>query len=443
MRIAVFGLGYVGLSTGIVFATKGNQVIGVDIDEERVKKINQGILPFYEPKLNDYLLNVLKRGNFYATSNYEDAVRNTEIGYICVPTPTDNEGNVNLIYLNQAIRRILNLIVGGNKYYTIVIKSTMPPSTMSIIRKIIEGEYGLKIGDDVGLAHVPEFLRTGTTLSDLEAPSRVVIGVEDEKTRELLYKFYKSLYGDKNVPIILTNFVNAEFIKYTSNAFLSTKISFINEIARLAEKLEGADVKVIAKGIGLDPRIGEKFLGAGLGFGGSCLPKDLRGFVKTFENYGEKSYVLAAAYKVNEEQPLRGVKMLKELVGELKGKKIAILGASFKPNTDDIREAVSIEIINELIREGANVFVYDPKALDNLKKVFGEKINYCGNLEEVLRGAHGAIVVTEWEEIRRLKPEKFKELMTQPNLVDGRRIYDPEEFMEKGIRFRAIGLGPR
>jgi len=322
-----------------------------------------------------------------------------------------------------------------------VVKSTViPGTTENIVKPILEESSGKRCGTDFGLCMNPEFLREGSALHDTFNPDRIVIGEYDKKSGDILEALYREFYAEKMPPIIRTTPVNAELIKYANNAFLATKISFINTIANICDRIPGADVTVVAKGIGLDKRIGPLFLNAGLGYGGSCLPKDLRALIQYSKNLGYEPKLLEAVESVNNSQPQRAIELCKKLLGELRGKRVAILGLAFKPNTDDIREAPSITIIRQLLKEGARVVAYDPVAIPNAKAIFKDDIEYASSAIECLKNADCCILVTEWEEFKKLKPEDFIQNMRTPILLDGRRLFDPEEFSRK-IRFMAIGLG--
>ena len=285
----------------------------------------------------------------------------------------------------------------------------------------------------------PEFLREGSALQDTLHPDRIVIGEYDKKSGDTLEALYRDFYAEEMSPLIRTNLPTAELIKYANNAFLATKISFINQMANICEKIPGADVTVVAKGIGLDKRIGPFFLNAGLGYGGSCLPKDVKALIALSKNLGYEPTLFNATEEVNKAQPYKAVELCKRILGGLQGKRIAIMGLSFKPGTDDMREAVSIKIINQLLKEKARVITYDPKAIPNAKKIFGIDIEYSSSAIECIKGAHCCILVTEWNEFKKLTPEDFIQNMRQPCLVDGRRIYEPKQFSQK-LKFKAIGL---
>jgi len=330
-----------------------------------------------------------------------------------------------------------------DEYHLVVLRSTVVPGTTeNVVKPIVEVRSGKRCGEGWGLCFNPEFLSEGSAVEDTFNPDRIVIGECDERSGDVLESLYKEFYAEKMPPLLRTSPVNAELIKYANNAFLAMKVSFINTIANICERIPGADVTVVAKGIGLDKRIGSLFLNAGLGYGGSCLPKDLRALIQHSRSLGYEPKLLEAVKEVNDGQPRRAIELCKELVGELRGRRVAVLGLAFKPNTDDMRDAVSIKIVKRLLEEGARVVVYDPRAVENAKKVFGSSVEYATSVEECLRGSECAIVVTEWEEFRRLRPEDFLRLMKEPVVVDGRRIYDAELFSSR-LRFAAVGFGKR
>ncbi|MFQ6068819.1 MAG: UDP-glucose dehydrogenase family protein, partial [Candidatus Bathyarchaeia archaeon] len=308
------------------------------------------------------------------------------------------------------------------------------------VKPLLEKHSNKHCGSDFGLCMNPEFLREGSALHDTLHPDRIIIGEHDKKSGDTLDALYKEFYGEEAPPTIRTNLPTAELIKYANNAFLATKISFINTIANICEKIPGADITTVATGIGLDQRINPRFLRAGLGYGGSCFPKDVEALIAFSNKLGYAPTVLQAVQKVNELQARHAVEKAKEQLTELKGKRIAILGLSFKPNTDDMREARSIPIINQLLKEGANAIAYDPVTIPNAKSIFGNKIKYASSAIDCLKDADCCIIVTEWEEFKKLKPEDFTQNMRQPIMIDGRRIYNPEEFRQK-LKFVAIGLG--
>jgi UDPglucose 6-dehydrogenase len=434
-------MGYVGLCTAVAFASRGYTVVASEADPEKASMISRGAPPFYEPGLDEMLVEVLRSGRFRCTTSTEKAVLDTDVTFITVGTPSKPDGSVDLSYVESSAEEIGRALSSKGSYHLVVVKSTViPGTTENVVKPILERSSRKRCGVDFGLCVNPEFLREGSALYDTFNPDRIVIGECDERSGDVLESLYKEFYAEKMPPLLRTSPVNAELIKYANNAFLAMKVSFINTIANICERIPGADVTVVAKGIGLDKRIGSLFLNAGLGYGGSCLPKDLRALIQHSRSLGYEPKLLEAVKEVNDGQPRRAIELCKELVGELRGRRVAVLGLAFKPNTDDMRDAVSIKIVKRLLEEGARVVVYDPRAVENAKKVFGSSVEYATSVEECLRGSECAIVVTEWEEFRRLKPEDFLRLMKEPVVVDGRRIYDAELFSSR-LRFAAVGLG--
>jgi len=440
-RISFFGLGYVGLCTALCFSSKNFTSIGVDIDQEKVRTIKEGSSPIYEPSLHTLLQEFLDRGTFHCSTNPCEAVMESDISFITVGTPSLPDGSIDLAYIRQVARDIGEALKEKSSYHLVVVKSTVPPGTTEkTIKPIIETHSGKQCGTDFGLCMNPEFLREGSALHDTLNPDRIVIGEHDKKSGDILETLYRDFYEEKIPSIIRTNLPTAELIKYASNAFLAAKISFINTIANICEKTPDVDVTTVAKAMGLDKRISPHFLNAGLGYGGSCFPKDLKALIAYSKKLGYTPELLEAVENVNKTQPYKVVQLCKNFLGSLKNKKIAILGLAFKPNTDDIREARSIPIINKLLKEGANVTAYDPAAMRNAKSIFKNKIEYASSATECIKNADCGILATEWEEFKKLTPEDFIQNMKQPILIDGRRIYNPEEFGKK-LKFAAIGLG--
>ncbi|MDI6847433.1 MAG: UDP-glucose/GDP-mannose dehydrogenase family protein [Candidatus Bathyarchaeia archaeon] len=440
-HISIVGAGYVGLCTSVGFAAKGHKVIALDNDLEKVASINKGIPPFYEPSLLESLQRVIKNGYLKCTLDREEAILNTDITFITAATPSQPDGSIDLQYIKSSTREIAEALNKKRTYHLVVVKSTViPGTTQNIVKPILEKHSSKQCGIDFGLCMNPEFLREGSALHDILNPDRIIIGEHDKKSGDILEALYRDIYGDKTPPIIRTNLATAELIKYANNAFLATKISFINTIANICDKIKGADVITVAKAIGMDKRIGPLFLNAGIGYGGSCLPKDVKALIAYSKQLGYKPTLLEAIQEINESQAQRAVEKARNELGGLKGKKIAILGLAFKPNTDDMREARSIPIINQLLNEGASITAYDPVAIPNAKHVLKDKIRYASSPIECLREADCCILVTEWEEFKKLKPEDFTQNMRQPILIDGRRIYYPEEYGQK-LKFAAIGLG--
>jgi len=440
-NISIVGTGYVGLSAAVAFAKKGYHVITSTHDSRKVAMISEGVAPFYEPELQEALKEVVKRKALKCTLNTEEAVLNSDISFITVGTPSRPDGSIDLQYIKNSAYEIGEALRKKESYHLIVVKSTvLPGTTEKIVKPIIESRSGKSCGAEFGLCMNPEFLREGSALHDTLHPDRIIIGEYDKKAGDILETLYRDFYGEKIPPIMRTNLATAELIKYASNAFLATKVSFINFIANLCQKIPGVDVKTVAEGMGLDKRIGPLFLNAGLGYGGSCFPKDVKALIHYSKSLGCDPSLLEVVEKINESQPYKAIELCKRFLGNLKGKKIAILGLAFKPKTDDMREARSIPIINQLLKEGAKITAYDPVAIENAKSIFKNEITYASSAIECIKGADCCILVTEWEEFKKLKPKDFIENMKQLILIDGRRIYNPEEFSEK-LKFAAIGLG--
>jgi UDPglucose 6-dehydrogenase len=439
-RIAVVGLGYVGLTTALCFASRGLNVVGVDVDTSKIDAINSRRLPIHEPDLDKLLIKSIENG-FTVTSR----IPHSNIYFITVGTPSKKDGSVDLTYIDQASIEIGDAIKGSEAHNRplVVVKSTVPPGTSrNIVKPRVERRSGKKIGAEIGLCSNPEFLREGSAVEDTLVPDRIIIGEYDSASGEALEDLYRNFYGiDKMPPLIRTAIENAELTKYANNAYLAMKVSFINEIAQLCERIPGADVTVVAKGIGLDKRIGDRFLNAGLGWGGSCFPKDVKALIAFSKNIGYKPLIISSTLEVNEKQPFTSIDMAKKMLGKLKGKRIALLGLAFKPDTDDIREAVSLKIISKLLDEGALITAYDPIAKLNVEKIFGDKVIYSNSSLECLKEADCCIIVTEWEEFKKLTYDDFTSNMKNPIVIDGRRIFAPENFIGTDIKLLAIGLG--
>ena len=441
-RISILGIGYVGLCTAVGFASKGYSVIASTHDAEKAAKINKGIPPFHEPSLKKLLEETIQNGHLKCLTNKtEEAVLETDLTFNAVGTPSRPDGSIDLQFIETSTREIGKALKQKGAYHVVVIKSTVVPgTTQDLVKPILEKESKKKCGSDFGLCMNPEFLRQGSAFEDTLHTDRIVIGEYDKKSGDALENLYKGFYGKDIPPTIRTTLSTAELIKYASNSLLATKISFINTIANICEKIPGADIKTVATAVGLDKRIGPLFLNAGLGYGGSCFPKDVKALMAYSKNLGYRLELLEAVENVNKIQPLRAVQFCKALLGTLEGKRIAILGLAFKADTDDMREARVIPIINQLTKEGANVTAYDPVAMPTAKTIFKNKIRYATSATECLENADCCILVTEWNEFKKLKPEDFTKNMKQPILIDGRRIYNPKVFSQK-LKFAAIGLG--
>jgi UDPglucose 6-dehydrogenase len=442
-KISVIGVGYVGLCTAVGLASKGYSVIACDIDSEKITKINKGIPPFYEPGLEEKLTEGIKQGNLKGVVNDTDkAVGETDFTYVAVGTPSKDDGSIDLKYIESAATNIGKALKTKKGYHVTIIKSTVVPgTTLNTILPRLEKESGKKCGENFGLCMNPEFLRQGSAFSDTINADRVVVGSFDQKSGDKLEALYRDFYSGHIPPIIRSGLSTAELIKYASNAMLATKISFINSVANICEKIPGADVKDVALAMGLDKRIGPLFLDAGLGYGGSCFPKDVKALVACAKSLGYTPELLDSVEHVNKVQPLKAIDYLQQQLGILKGKRIALLGLAFKPNTDDMREARVIPIVHKLLAEGATVTAYDPIATTTAQAVFKDTITYATSAKDCLKGADAAIVITEWPEFKHITPQEFKKLLKQPNLIDGRRIYDPQKYKAQ-LNYIAIGLGP-
>lgn len=430
MNICVIGLGYVGLTTGAVFSDLGNEVICVDVDEKKIADLKKGAMPIYEPGLKEIVVRNTAEGRLVFSTDTHDAVQRSEIIFICVGTPPKDSGETDLSQVEDAAKAIAEAM---DRYKVVVNKSTVPVGTGDLVRHIIDEN---KVNDvEFDVVSNPEFLREGTAVQDTLRPDRIVIGAPTKKVAMKLLELYASLER----PMIITDVHSAEIIKYASNAFLAMKISFINAVADLCELAE-ADVTVVAKGMGYDHRIGHNFLNAGLGFGGSCFPKDVESFIHTSGKMGYDFRVLKEVLAVNQGRvPHLLAKMEKEL-GDLSGKVIGLLGLAFKPNTDDMREAKSIEIIRGLLSRGAEVKAYDPQAMENAREIMPH-VKYCSNAYEVADGADALVLVTEWREFKLLNMERIGGSMKSPVLFDGRNFYNPEKKVRLGFKYYGIGRG--
>jgi len=447
MNISIIGTGYVGLVTGACFAETGNNVICMDIDKEKINKLKKGIVPIYEPGLDEIVRKNLNTGRLKFTTDLEYAVRNSEIIFLCLPTPPGKDGDADLGILFSVVKNIAKILRGLAKdeknqlKKLIVSKSTVPVGTADKIKEMLNKELG-KYSDKIDLyvASNPEFLKEGNAVQDFMFPDRVVIGVNDGEAEKILRELYEP-FVRTGAPILVMDTRSAEMVKYTANAFLAMRISFMNEIANLCEKL-GADVEKVRIAIGYDNRIGPRFLFPGVGWGGSCFPKDIKALMKMGEKNGVELKIVKSVYEVNERQKKLIVEKIKKHFGrELKNKKIAIWGLSFKPKTDDMREAPSIVIINELLKLGAKISAFDPVAVPNAKKIFGDKVKFAKNQYEALKNADALVLITEWQEFREPDFNYIKTLMRTPVVFDGRNIYNPEKLKKLGFTYYGIGRG--
>ena len=439
-KVSLVGMGFVGLTTATFFASRGIPVIGIDIDADKIQTIRTGVLPFYEENLEPLMKTTLQREFLQLTSDYEPAITKTDMTMIAVGTPGNTQGQIDLTFVKSAAQSIGQALRRNEGWHLVVVKSTvLPGTTRNVVGKIIAEESGKIMGRDFGLCSNPEFLREGSALRDSMNPDRVVIGEYNDKSGRMLEDFYEQIYQGQ-AKILRHNLETAEMVKYVSNSFLALKISFANEIANICEQIPGLDVCEVMKGVGSDFRINPYFLGAGLGFGGSCLPKDVSALLNFAKEQGYSAPLLHGTLQVNIQQPQHAVKIVETTLGGLKDKKIALLGLAFKPGTNDLREAPSIKLISQFQENGANkIFVTDPQAEDEAKQIFHNIVTY-GSVEECLDQAAACILVTDWPEYTNISPKMFQTLMVEPRLLlDGRRSYDPRSF-DGNVRYRGIGL---
>jgi len=430
-NICVIGIGYVGLVTGACLADLGNRVVCLNTNKKKSDNLKKGILPIYEPGLEEIVHRNYAAARLDFTTFYDKAIAGVDFVFIAVGTPSGTEGEADLSYVEAAAKGIAKSMTGP---LIIVNKSTVPIGTGDLVADVVRSSMS---DDDMEFAVVsnPEFLREGSAVHDFLNPDRVVLGSTDQAAAEKVAELYRPL----GCPILITDLRTAEMIKYASNAFLATRISLINEIASICEAL-GADVKEVARGMGMDKRIGPTYLEAGVGWGGSCFPKDVKALRYMASVHGCHPQLLKAVMEINHDQRIRVVQKLREILGTLQGKAIGILGLSFKPNTDDMREAPSIEIIHLLQNERAQVRAYDPAAMENAKRILKD-VTYCTSPYEVAEGSDALIVVTEWNEFKQLDMARIRASMRQPVLLDGRNIYDPERMKGLGFVYRGVGRG--
>ncbi|MCX6181765.1 MAG: UDP-glucose/GDP-mannose dehydrogenase family protein [Bacteroidetes bacterium] len=431
MNIAVIGTGYVGLVTGTCFAESGNNVICVDNNKDKVEKLKQGIIPIYEPELDALLERNAKQNRVQFTTDLEDAVKKSSIILLALPTPPGEDGSADLSYILGVAEQLGKIIT---EYKVIVHKSTVPVGTAEKVSAVIKKNSSV----DFDVVSNPEFLREGFAVNDFMKPDRVVIGVRNERARKVMEELYKPFVRQGN-PIYFMDERSAELTKYAANAFLAVKISFMNEIANLCE-LVGADVDQIRIGIGSDTRIGKRFLFPGIGYGGSCFPKDVKALIKSSKDVNYNFKILNAVEEVNSTQKTIIVPKIEDYFeGDLKGKTFGIWGLAFKPNTDDIREAPAMYVIEELLKKGAKIKAFDPEGMENMKVVFGNKIEFCDNQYDAISGADALVIATEWSVFRAPDFEKMKELLKTPVIFDGRNLFDLESIQAKGFDYISIG----
>ena len=429
MDIVVAGTGYVGLVTGACLAEVGHKVTCVDIDEKKIDIMKEGISPIYEPGLDEILEKNYKNGNLDFTTDYKEAYKRADVVFIGVGTPERADGSANLDYVFSVCRQIAKNIT---KDCLVVVKSTVPIGTNDrveeFLRENVENDVHIEVASN------PEFLAQGTAVRDTLSASRIVIGVESEKARDILMNIYERF----NQPIVVTNRRSAEMIKYASNDFLALKISFINEMANVCE-IVGADIEDVTKGMSYDPRIGNKFLSAGIGYGGSCFPKDTKALHWLANDHGYEVKTIKATIEVNENQKYKLFRKAKEVFGSLKNKRVAILGLTFKPGTDDLREAPSLQNVRRLLDEGAKVIAYDPVGENNFKKIYPTEIIYAESIEEAIKDSDMVFIFTEWDEIKSIGIDIFIEKMKTPIIFDGRNCFQLDNIYEKEVYYYSIG----
>ena len=431
-KICMVGTGYVGLVSGSCLADFGNDVICVDIDRGRIEQIQSGIMPIFEPGLKELVERNAEAGRLVFTTDLADAVKKSEVIFCAVGTPMGDDGAADLSAVYTVSK---DIALAMNEYKVFVQKSTVPVGTSEEVGRIISEN----LKGDIPFDRVsnPEFLREGSAIEDFMRPNRVVIGVENEKAKEIMREIYRPLYL-LETPVVFTSIRTAELIKYASNAFLAVKISFINEIADLCEKT-GANVSEVAKGLGLDKRIGPKFLHAGVGYGGSCLPKDVSAILRTAGDFKADLRVIGAASDVNRSRIDRLLEKLEGELPDLSGRKIAVLGLSFKPNTDDLRDAPALKLIDILLERGVRIAAYDPIAMDNAKELYGDRIEFYDDAYSAMDGADALVLMTEWNEFRQFDLGKMKDVLAEPIVIDCRNIYKPSIMNGLGFRYHSFG----
>ncbi|MBR0122706.1 MAG: UDP-glucose/GDP-mannose dehydrogenase family protein [Bacteroidales bacterium] len=435
MNIAIVGTGYVGLVSGTCFAEMGNNVTCIDVDGEKIKKLKAGIVPIYEPELENLVKRNVEYGRLKFTTDLSEVLDSVELVFTAVGTPPDEDGSADLKYVLAVARQFGQHI---KKYTILVNKSTVPVGTAKKVKAVIQEELekrGEKIEFDV--ASNPEFLKEGNAIKDFMSPDRVVIGTESKRAEEVLTKLYKPFLL-QNFRVIFMDIPSAEMTKYAANAMLATRISFMNDIANLCERV-GANVENVRNGIGSDTRIGKKFLYAGCGYGGSCFPKDVKALIHSGIENDYHMEVIEAVERVNERQKSLVFDKLRKEIPELKGKTVAVLGLSFKPETDDMREATALVVIDKLLKANANVRVFDPVAMDECKRRLGDTVTYCKDVYDASSGADAFLLLTEWRQFRMVSWDVIKKVMKGNVVVDGRNIYDKEELEKIGFRYQCIG----
>ena len=436
MKIAVVGTGYVGLVTGTCLAEVGTDVACIDIDQQKIDNLKKGIMPIYEPGLENLVLRNYKKEKLHFTTSLAEGIKDADVAFIAVGTPPGEDGSADLQYVLAVASEIGKNM---NSYGVVVTKSTVPVGTAEKVRGAVQNELD-KRGVDLtfDIASNPEFLKEGAAIQDFMKPDRIVVGVDSEQAEGVMNRLYKPFIMNGH-PLIFMDIPSAEMTKYAANAMLATRISFMNDIANLCERM-GADVNAVRKGIGSDPRIGSRFIYAGIGYGGSCFPKDVKALIKTARENDYTMRILEAVEEVNDNQKsVLFDKLISSIGVNLAGKKFAMWGLSFKPNTDDMREAPSLVLIDKIIRAGGSVTAYDPVAMEETKHMIGDKIEYVSDPYDALENANALLLVTEWSEFRLPHFDQIKEKLSNPLILDGRNIYDKEEMTKLGFEYYSIG----
>jgi len=440
VRVSVIGTGYVGLCTGIALGLLGNQVVCIGRNQEKIEKINKGIPPIHEEGLEDALKKLLAKGTFRATSDLRETLE-TEITFICVGTPPQEDGSIDLADMEKISEDLGRMLKGKEGYHTVVVKSTVVPGTTEKVAGLLEKSSGKIPGQDFGVCMNPEFLREGKALEDFLKPDRIVIGQLNEKSGKALHQLYKN----SGCPILTTNLKTAEMIKYANNSFLATLISFSNEIANICELKKDVDVEAVLKGVILDKRISPEakspeittYLKAGCGYGGSCLPKDVNAIINFSKQHGYNAKILEAANNINKERASRIVKRL-EKETPLENKTVAVLGLAFKPGTDDMRYSPAIPIINYLLSKNVSVKAHDPVAMGSARSIFKERVTFHDSPGSALESADACLVITAWDQFKKIQEKDFQQCMKTPIILDCRRIYNPDDY--RNIKYVGVGL---
>ena len=436
MKISVVGTGYVGLVTGTCLAEVGTDVVCIDIDEKKIEGLKNGIMPIYEPGLESMVVRNYKKGRLHFSTSLEESIKGAQVAFIAVGTPPDEDGSADLKYVIGVAREIGKHM---SDYGVIVTKSTVPVGTSEKVRKAVQEELDKRgVNIEFDIASNPEFLKEGAAIDDFMKPDRIVVGVESQKAQETMSKLYKPFIMNGH-PLIFMDIPSAEMTKYAANAMLATRISFMNDIANLCE-IMGADVNKVRQGIGSDPRIGSRFIYAGIGYGGSCFPKDVKALIKTAKENGHTMRILEAVEDVNDDQKsVLFNKLVKVLGSDLRGKTFTLWGLSFKPNTDDMREAPSLVLIDHILNAGGKVVAYDPVSMEETRRMIGDKITYSENRYDALEGSDALLLVTEWSEFKIPDFETVGQKLKNKLIFDGRNVYDKHEMKELGFEYYCIG----